>query len=469
MADLQTRYDEWWRESERARLRAWLADAPAELGEIDARFEDLTSGDAVTALRREADEAALEDTRESRRRWQQLVESAVLGARARGLGGELRSRERAQPRVRLADEPDPGVRRALCQARERAHAELDELREELFARSGEARAALGYETGRARARALHPQVDFEAWSGAAELLLESTESAWLEALHAAARRAGLRGVERSDLPWLLRSDALDRLFARGEALLDSTFDRMGTTLAQGVSLEVSERRGAARCFVPHAPDEVIVAMSGTASLDGVQQLFAAAGGARAASFCAGSLPVERRHAIDPALDRTWSLLFQNVLRDPTWMREGPAQLRADELAAQLRLRQLLALRGAAARVAFESALADLPGGSDPHAQAVLFGECRQRATMLEHSAAGYLVGADAELASVHELRAQCLAAQLAEQLRARFARAFWHERGACELLKELWNTGGAYRAESLASELELGTLAVAPLIADAVR
>lgn len=477
MDQLATRYDAWWRESERERLRAWLRDQDAELCEIDARFDDLTSGDALGALRREADTATLEDLAESRRRWQHLVESAVLGAHARRMGSGLerraRAASRAQWRVSLAAEPDANVRRELQAAHERAHAELDELREELFARTGEARAELGYDTGRARARALHPQVDFAEWARAADALLEGTEAAWLDSLKLAARRAGIRGAAvRADLPRVLRSHALDPLFpmGRADALLDSTFDRMGTRLLDGVSLEVgSAVEAGARCFVPHAPGEVIVAVRGAGGLEAALCFFAASGRARAGQFCAESLPVERRSAIDPALARAWALLFENVLRDRAWAPEGPAQLRADELTEQLRLRNLWALRDVAARIVFESALADLPGGSDPHAQAGLFSECRERATALPHASAGYLIGADAELGSVHELRARCLAVQLAERLRARFGTRFWHERGASGLLKELWNTGGTYRAESLAADVELGPLDVAPLIEDALR
>ena len=70
---------------------------------------------------------------------------------------------------------------------------------------------------------------------------------------------------------------------------------------------------------------------------------------------------------------------------------------------------------------------------------------------------------------MHELRGRCLAVQLAERLRARFGTRFWHERGASGLLKELWNTGGTYRAESLAADVELGPLDIAPLIEDALR
>jgi hypothetical protein len=437
MTDLATRYGEWWRACERERLRAWLAEEPPDLVEIDARYDDVTSGDAVDELHRDADTATLADASEARRRWLHHVESAVLGARVRTIAADLRLHERP---------------------------EVDELREELFARSGDARARLGYDDGRARARSIHPQVDFETWTRGADALLERSEPAWLDALHAASRRAELRTPTREDLPKLLASPGLDRLFTRRAALLDATFDGMGASLASCVSIgRGSGVEAGARCF---APDEVVLAVRGGDGLESTLRFFAAAGCAWAEHFRSESLPVERRFAIDPALAPAWALLFESVLHDSAG--EGPAQLRAEELREQLRFRNLLSLRTTAARALFESALADLPGGSDPHAQAALFAECRERATALPHPTHGYLLGADAELGAVHELRARSLAGQLAERLRSRFGRSFWHERGAAELLKELWNTGGTYRAEELAADLDAGPLDVAALVDHAV-
>ncbi|MBW2280317.1 MAG: hypothetical protein JRG82_06205 [Deltaproteobacteria bacterium] len=489
MDEFESQLEALQEQSERVRLRAWLAGdvEDAALLELDERFEDVTSGDALDRLRSELDGARLQDEREARLRRLGTAESAVLAARLRRLGAELRARESRQEIVlggspvavvevaaRMALEDDAGRRAELRDELDRAAGDLDELREERFARAGEVRARLGYADGLARAAALHPQLDFDAWRDAAEVFLAESEPAWLDALTAASRRIGVRGAPAlADLPRVLRADVLDSALpvARLVGCLDHAFNHFGAGLAAACAVEFCrpDASGDARSFALRPPDQVVWAACGAGGVGGAWRAFGAAGSALAAAFCAESLPEGRRRAFDPALPLAWERLFENVWSAPEWLEESPLQLRAAEASEAFRLRRLLTLRSVCAQVVFERALADLPGGSDPHALAEAWAEVRERATHCRHATAGYLRAADPELASVHELRAQCFGAQLGERLRQRHGKRFWHERGAAELLKEVWNTGGTYRLETLASELELGPLDVAPLLEDALR
>jgi len=489
MEEFERRLEECAEHSERVRLHAWLAgDAGDEaLTQVDERFEDVTSGDALDRLRAELDGARLEDEREARLRRLCTAESAVLDARLRRLGADLRAREsRQQIRLggspvavaelagRLASEGDAARRAELRDLLDRAAGELDELREERFARAGQARADLGHADGLARARVLHPQVDFDAWRDAAEAFLEQSAPRWLDALAGASRRAGLRGAPaRGDLPRVLRAGALDPALpvSRIVGCFDHAFDRFGAGLGAACAIEFC-RPGSpadARSFAPCPPGQVVWAACGAGGADGARRAFGAAGSALAAHFCAESLPAARRRAFDPGLPLAWERLFESVWSAPAWLEESPLQLRAEEAAEAFRVRRLLTLRSVCSQVIFERALAALPGDSDPHGLAEAWAEVRERATGCPHATAGYLLGADPEMASAHELRAQCLAAQLGERLRQRYGSRFWHERGAAELLKEVWNTGGTYRLETLAAELELGPLDVAPLFEDSLR
>ena len=277
MDEFASRFEAFAERSEHARLRAWLAGEAEEaaLSEVDERFEDVTSGDGLERIRAELDEARLEEEREARLRELCTVESAVLAARVRRLGAELRARESQQtpfggPPVavaelaaRLASEGDAARRAEMRDALDRAAGEVDELREERFARAGQARAELGHVDGLARARVLHPQIDFEAWGAAAERLLEASEPSWLDALAAASRRAGIRGAAvRGDIPHLLRAGALDTALpvARIADCFDYAFDHFGVRLADACALEFCRPDSAsdARSFAVCPPGEVAI-------------------------------------------------------------------------------------------------------------------------------------------------------------------------------------------------------------------
>ena len=81
-----------------------------------------------------------------------------------------------------------------------------------------------------------------------------------------------------------------------------------------------------------------------------------------------------------------------------------------------------------------------------------------------HGALSDLLAGAAPLAAIDDLRALCLEAQLAAYLREGFGDAFWRERGAGDLLKELWSTGSTYTPASLAVELGLGEIAPGALL-----
>jgi hypothetical protein len=239
---------------------------------------------------------------------------------------------------------------------------------------------------------------------------------------------------------------------------------------QGVAVEhVAGADADARCFAIRPTFDVVLVARGNGGVEGVRSFFAAGARALLWHFASESLAVDQTRAIDPALPMAWSLLFEDLIADPLWAEESPAQLRVDEFVHRVRLRRLLEVRSVAGQVIHEVGLAALPGGADPHALASAWAEQRRWVTGCSQSASGYLLRADAELGSVDAMRARCLAAALAVHLRERFGSRFWKEPGAGSLLRELWNTGGTYSAEELSAALGLGELQIDLLLVDAAK
>jgi hypothetical protein len=417
---------------------------------LEVRFEPLTSGDALEVARADRDAATSPDLRLARERLCFAVEDAVLEARTRALA-------------------------ALVQRREAAGAAQDELaerREEHFARLADVRAKLGYATGRARAEARHPGVDFDGWGREAARFLESTNALYRDALPALARRAKVAPSvrTRADLERLVSMASYDALFSAGrrEPCLEYTLDGMGAALGKlrGVAVDAPPGVvGRPACVAIRRPGNVRVVVRTPVGAPVYRGYFHAAGRALHAVFTSSSLPVERRRLGDPALFAAFGELVRQLLADPVWLADFPAGRSADELARAARFERLARLRRAAGRVAPALALAALAGGS-PHRLSDLYASALGAATAVEHAPPEFLAGTDSELGPVHALRALCLASQLAELLRRRCGRRFWRERSTGALLKEIWNTGTAYTAEGLASELGLGPLGVDSLIDD---
>jgi hypothetical protein len=453
---LRDRYDAYSRARERAAYLEHSARGvlPADL--IEGEFADLCSGDALGELRRERDAASFESSKLGWARLALNVESVVLDTRTRALA----------------------VRIAQARAQGASPEQVAGLREERFVRLGDVRAKLGHPSGRARAEARLPGVDWDQWGARAERFLVATEGVYADAFAQVMPRLGIDSASAGarDEIWIdhlgRRFDALFRDDLLWECA-ERTLETMGLSLARaGLSIDDeprADREPSIERFALRVPEEIAVSAGLRLGPSAYASAFFAVGRALPLCFASPGLPVERRRPFDRALDRAFGWLLSDLWSDPLWIADFPAGRAADALGRSLRFRQLFARRRCAALAPAALALAALAGGADPRRVSARYAEDAHRATGLGHPETGYLERLDAELAALDELRGRALAAQLAEHLRQRFGRRFWRERAAGGLLKELWNTGSSYTAEGIAAELALGTLDVEIAIQDTLR
>ncbi len=425
MTDLRARLESWREARVRVQL-AWLAGETAEpdFEKADEEHLDVTSGDALSALRLELEQASFADTRERLARLVAAVQSAVVARATRALAARARAR------------PDAVA-----------------LREEGVAREAEAMAALGFASARAFAEAQRPGVDYEGWPAQADALLEATRGAFHDA------RARLGPLDRGEL----------LPAARLRPTLDFALDGLSLGLARAQTLRVDDAAGASRrepafACAPLVPREVWLVYAPASGLAPLEALFAATGSALHAAFTAASLPFERRALGDPAAALVWRHVLLALLAEPSFLEAGPGGGRAAELGAYLRARRLEAARRRAALVACELALADLAPGSDPHGLESLYAERVEAALGRAPDESAFLVECSARLRSVDELRAMAVAAELVRHLRERFGRGFWTVRAAGALVQELMHTGTTYAPEALARELGLAAPGAEPLV-----
>ena len=97
-----------------------------------------------------------------------------------------------------------------------------------------------------------------------------------------------------------------------------------------------------------------------------------------------------------------------------------------------------------------------------------YAELLTEATKVEYTPADSLLDVDAGFYASSYLRAWMLEAQLSRYLREQFGRAWFAERSAGSLLRELWNEGQGMSADRLADEV-MGQTLEFDALADALR
>ena len=487
MADVRDRYEAYLEARERELLLFRSGRQPLpKLHQVYDTFADVTSGDCLDDLAREHEAEHLEAPRQELLRLLHAVQDAVGASGVLHPELQLWERERSQrfrvgerdaeARVwaaQLAEESQASKRTELQLGLDRAWAELNPLREELFTARGEQLARLGYATRRAWAEARRPGVDYELWGTAATRLLDETASVHADALREAFAAVGVAPAA-AHLGDVLRVERLadhDKLFPadKSGAVLAFTLEGMGVPLDRlpGLAIDLVERAGkqaAPFCLAPRVPEEVVLVGWPRSGVPAHAGLLHETGRALQFLYTSPSLSVVRRRSSDLALEEAWGALLSARLADPVWIETGPPAARAESYRPASWLRRCSELRRCAARVRFELELSALEAAADPTGLDAVYAEELSEATGCRWGAEGYLLAAAPTLSSVDCLRGWCLEAQLSELLRERFGRRFWRERAAGDLLKELWNTGATYSVEEIASQLGLGALDIDLLI-----
>jgi hypothetical protein len=189
------------------------------------------------------------------------------------------------------------------------------------------------------------------------------------------------------------------------------------------------------------------------------------GRAQQFAFTSPETRVEFRRAGRGAATEAFALLVESIVRDPVWLESRlglPRSARAFRPLAALE--RVAEARRLAALAIYEEAL--YSGKLALSAAPARYAEMLSEATGVETGSAGHLASLDEDLPAPERLLAVALEAQLRDHFKMRFGSRWWEERGAGELLKEIWSAGGEYSAAEIAAELGLGEISFDPLDAE---
>jgi hypothetical protein len=184
--------------------------------------------------------------------------------------------------------------------------------------------------------------------------------------------------------------------------------------------------------------------------DDWRALFHEAGHTEHFAHTDGSLSVEERRLGDNAVTEGWAMLLEHVTIDPVWLDRRLDFPRPHEFAAEGATQLLWIVRRYCAKLLYEL---EFHSADDLTALRPRYVELLSDATKVEPAAADYLNDIDDGFYASQYLRAWALEAQLRAYLRERFGNAWFAQREAGSLLRELWAEGQKPTADELLREV----------------
>jgi hypothetical protein len=305
--------------------------------------------------------------------------------------------------------------------------------------------------------------------------LADTEGLWEEAGDRFFRSRvglGLDEIRRSDVGRAWRGADWDSAFPPDRMLpaLEGTLDDLGIDLRtqDGVELDLEDRPNKdprAFCSPIEVPGRVVLVMKPQGGPDDWRALFHEAGHTEHFAHTDASLSVEERRLGDNAVTEGWAMLLEHVTIDPVWLDRRLDFPRPHEFAAEGATQLLWIVRRYCAKLLYEL---EFHSADDLTALRPRYVELLSDATKVEPAAADYLNDIDGGFYASQYLRAWALEAQLRAYFRERFGNAWFAQREAGSLLRELWAEGQKPTADELLQEVSGEKLELAA-VGDRIR
>jgi hypothetical protein len=312
-------------------------------------------------------------------------------------------------------------------------------------------------------------------AGQCRRFLAETEGLWEEAGDRFFRSRvgiGLDEIARFDVGRAWRGAEWDSAFPPDRMLsaLEGTLGDLGIDLRaqEGVELDLEERPHKdprAFCSPIEVPGRVILVMKPQGGPDDWRTLFHEAGHTEHFAHTDASLSPEERRLGDNAVTEGWAMLLEHVTIDPVWLDRRLGFPRPYEFAAEGATQLLWIVRRYCAKLLYEL---EFHTAEDLTALRPRYVELLSDATKVEPAGTDYLNDIDDGFYASQYLRAWALEAQLRAYLRERFGNAWFSQREAGSLLRELWAEGQKPTADELLHEVSGETLELAA-VGDRIR
>ncbi|MGE5553763.1 MAG: hypothetical protein ACM3XZ_07580 [Betaproteobacteria bacterium] len=305
-----------------------------------------------------------------------------------------------------------------------------------------------------------------------EGLLDETDDVYHQSMALAWRSAhgrGLAGAESHDLSRFWRAPQFDTYFSAGRVVeaLHRSLAGLGIALPEqkNIIVDAAERPAKAPrafCAPVRVPDEVYLNILPQGGPHDYEAILHEAGHAEHFGLTDRHRPMEYRWLGDYSVTEAYATALEHLLMEEEWLREVIGM--PSDVAAAFRrfmlLRKLFFVRRYTAKLQYEL---DLHRSAEPALQRETYTAFLLRATFVHYPSALFLSDLDDAFYAANYIRAWLLEAQLKEEIRRRFGRRWFAQKGAGDFLRELWHYGGELTAEEVAEQIGCPGLETGPL------
>ncbi|MBI2844486.1 MAG: hypothetical protein HYX78_13910 [Armatimonadetes bacterium] len=277
----------------------------------------------------------------------------------------------------------------------------------------------------------------------------------------------------ADTAYLFRAPQFDSLFP-AEKLVESlkkTLSGMGIDLdsQKNVRLDTDSRplkSPRAFCAPVVVPDEIYLVIAPRGGQDDYKAILHEAGHAEHFGHVLPDLPFAFKRLGDDAVSESFAFLMDNLLKNHRWFAEVMDTHGIDDYLRLTRFHKLWMTRRYAAKLNYEKLLhtaSDIGAARNDYAQIL------RRILKINISDVNFLSDVDDGLYAAGYIRAWIFEVMLRKHLEDYFGALWFLNRGAGELLVEMWKDGQKYPVDVLAHRLHYERLDAEPLIQELAR
>jgi hypothetical protein len=237
---------------------------------------------------------------------------------------------------------------------------------------------------------------------------------------------------------------------------------------RNVELDLEDRPNKtprAFCVAIEIPDRVILVIKPQGGPDDWRALFHEAGHTEHFAHTSSSLQMEEKRLGDNAVTEGWAMLLEHLTIDPVWLTKRLDFPRPLEFAAEGATQLLWLVRRYCAKLLYEIEYHAAP---DATAMRPRYVELLGDALKVAPSDTDYLADIDDGFYASQYLRAWAFEAQLRAFLREKFGNAWFTDKAAGSLIRELWTEGQKPTADEILEEVT-GSSIDLEAVADRIR
>jgi hypothetical protein len=270
---------------------------------------------------------------------------------------------------------------------------------------------------------------------------------------------GLAEAERWDVTRVFRAPGWDEAFPAEKMIpaLEVSLEELGIDLRSqsNVELDIEQRpkkSPRAFCAPIEVPGRVVLVIQPMGGADDWRALFHEAGHTEHYAHVSGDLPVEAKRLGDVSVTEAWATLMEHFLLEPGWLSRRLDFPRPEAFAAEAATGSLYLLRRYCGKLLYEL---EFHGARelDEKTLSSRYVELLGDALKIEPSSTDYLGDIDPSFYVTGYLRSWALHAQLREHFRERFGSAWFADRKAGSMIRELWSEGHRLNADELLADV----------------